>query len=486
MIRTAVSAAAVAALVCVAAGAGRAGASTSACPASNSPNTLELTGGSPQTARLNMPFGQPLQVTLANTNGCPVTTSTAGTSITFTAPGSGASATFDASGADSVVVGADASGGAGAQLTANSTAGSYTVVATSAYGTVSFSLTNSASGLPASVAALAPMTRSAVVTNPYGAPLEVTVRDANGNPVANASVTFALGGGAGSGGGTGSAGALFADGSSQAVEQTDALGVARSPLFTANGVAGTFTATASVQGVVDPAQFVLENLSAASPRIKPVGAASRRAVVNGRYSKPLTAQVRSPKGKPLPGVSVTFTLGATGGAGGADAAGATFAGGDVQAVEITNADGVAVSPRLVANTVAGTFTATASTPAAPTGVTYALRNVAGRPAAIAAGAAATEAATVGTRFPVRLAVSVDDTYGNPVTGAVVMFAAPLRGPGGRFGSHRARIVRVRTDATGVAVAPPFVANRRAGGYVVRARVRGLARSAAFALVNRGP
>ena len=44
------------------------------------------------------------------------------------------------------------------------------------------------------------------------------------------------------------------------------------------------------------------------------------------------------------------------------------------------------------------------------------------------------------------------------------------------------MVAIRTDAKGVAVAPRFVANRTAGGYVVSASVGG--HSAAFALVNQ--
>jgi hypothetical protein len=43
---------------------------------------------------------------------------------------------------------------------------------------------------------------------------------------------------------------------------------------------------------------------------------------------------------------------------------------------------------------------------------------------------------------------------------------------------------VRTNADGVAVAPPFVANATPGGYVVTTAVAGSKSRAAFALVNR--
>jgi protocatechuate 3,4-dioxygenase beta subunit len=115
-------------------------------------------------------------------------------------------------------------------------------------------------------------------------------------------------------------------------------------------------------------------------------------------------------------------------------------------------------------------------------VSFSLRNVAGKPAAIAAGVAASEATPVGSRFPIRLAVTVTDANNNPVRGARVTFRAPAHGPRGHFGK-RAHVARVATNAAGIAVAPGFTAGRVAGGYVVTASVAGAKRAAAFALVN---
>ena len=61
---------------------------TSSCPTSNPPNELVLAGGTPQTAQLGAAFATALAVTLANTDGCPLSPSPAGTAITFTAPAS--------------------------------------------------------------------------------------------------------------------------------------------------------------------------------------------------------------------------------------------------------------------------------------------------------------------------------------------------------------------------------------------------------------
>lgn len=341
---------------------------SSSCPSANAPNELVLGGGTPQTALLDTAFGTPLQVALANSNGCPVT-SVVGTPVTFTAPSSGAGGSFATSGTNTVTVGADLSGNASAPtFTANGIAGSYTVTATSADGSVSFSMTNSAAGIAASVTPLSPVTQTATVKSHYAHPLSVRVLDADGNPVSGATVTFTFGT-AGAGGSGASAGASFADGTAQATATTDSDGIATSPQFIANGTVGRFSATASAAARV--AHFTLSNR-------------------------------------------------------------------------------------------------------------------AGKPATITAGVAATEMTQTGTRFAIALAVTVTDAFGNKVSGVLVTFIAPARGASGSFATRtHARSVSVRTDGRGIAVAPPFIANTQAGGYIVIARIPHGPRTA-FALVNDAP
>ena len=720
------------------------GTATASCPASNPPDELTLAGGSPQTAKLDTAFASPFQVALAASNGCPVTTAVAGTTVTFSAPANGsstASGAFGASGSSSVTVGTDATGNASAPMfSANDLAGGYTVTASSSYGSVSFSLTNTAAGIAATLAPQAPVSQAAFTAAQYSQPLRLLVLDANGNPVEGATVTFTLGssgGGAGAGSaGSASAGATFLTGQTQASATTDASGVATSPMFTANttagsfsataatagvtepatfkldnvagtppeltligdagryapvgsrygrplqvkvvdgagrpvegaavtftlgsgsaganaagasssagsagasflngsnqatettgprgiatsplfsanatagsfsatisvsgrtnpllvtldnlpaapptlkilggsrgsatvdsryrhplevkvvaqdgkplegttvtftlgsgsaganaagasssagsagasflngsnqttetanqdgvavspvfaanGTAGAFSATASLPGVTNPALFELENLAARLSALKSSGAHPRSAAVSGRYRSPLRVTVVGADGKPVEGTSVTFTLGTVGTAGGASgstgSAGATFVGGSNVATQTTNAAGRAVSPAFSANTVAGSFTATASISGTAALASFPLRNLAGKPATLTAGAAASEQTTVGTRFPIRLAVTVKDKDGNLVAGALVTFTAPAAGATGGFaGAHHAdtRTVRVRTDSDGIAVAAPFAASQTTGGYVVTATVKGAA-AAAFALVNQPP
>jgi protocatechuate 3,4-dioxygenase beta subunit len=458
-----------------------------ACPASNPPNTLALVGGTPQIARLGTAFADPFQVVLANTNGCPVTTGLAGAVVTFTAPASGATGTFAASGSNISTVGTNAAGMASASLfTAGDTPGNYSIVAASSYGSVSFSLANTAAGVPLTISASSPAAQTATAGSRYGQPLQVTVLDANGNPVRGASVTFALG----SGGTSGAviAGASFDGGGAQAVALTDASGVATSPRFTANDVAGGFRATASTAGIAEPASFSLDNLAKRPATITTVGRARLAATIATRYRHPLQVKVRDGNGVPLRGATVTFTLGAASSSAAAAGAGASFVGGATQATATTDSSGLAVSPRFMANSAAGAFAATASVAAAARPVSFSLRNLAGAPATVASGVASSQSATVGDLFPVRLAVTVTDAHANPVPGAMVIFSAPNRGPSGRFASRsrrvRSRTVTVKTDRSGIAVAPAFTANARAGGYVVKAIVRGARQQAAFALVNQ--
>jgi adhesin/invasin len=462
---------------------------SSSCPASNPPNELVLGAGTPQTAQLDTGFANPLQVELVNTDGCPITTTVTGTAVTFTAPASGPGATFAASGSSTLTVGADASGSASVQmLTANDTPGSYTVTASSAYGSVSFSLTNTAAGIPATITPLAPTSQRATVNGRYSQPLAVRVLDARGTPVVGATVTFSLASaaGAGAGGGSAAAGANFDDGTSQAMETTNADGVATSPGFSANATSGAFTARATVGHVTEPARFALDNLAAKPHTITPFGSSSRTATVATHYAHPLRVAVRDAAGQPVAGVTVTFTLGSastTGAAAASGGAGATFTGGATQATATTGTHGIATSPRLAANDEAGSFTATASSTGASRVALFHLHNRAGAPSAVTAGVGAAQSTATATRFEIPLAVTATDTHGNKVQGVRVTFTAPSSGPGGSFPDGRTTVT-VRTNSSGIAIAPPFTANSQAGGYIVTATVKG-GRPVAFALVNTG-
>ena len=300
------------------------GTGTSNCPSSNPPNQMTLVAGTPQTAILQSAFATGLQVALSNSDGCPVTSAAAGIPVTFSAPSSGASGVFSTSGSNTVTVGADASGSVAAPaFTANSTAGSYSLTARSQYGSVSFSLTNTAAGVPARIVAIPLKSRSASVTARYPQPLQVTVLDANGNPVAGTTVTFTLGtGGASACGTSSSASASFAGGGAQATATTGANGVASSPLFTANSTAGSLTATASVSSgggggnesagkggapTVTPVSFTLSNLAGKPAKLAPGVGSTQSTIAGSPFPIALAVTVTDAQKNPVPGALVTFS-----------------------------------------------------------------------------------------------------------------------------------------------------------------------------------
>jgi len=313
------------------------GTGTSNCSSSNPPNQMTLVAGTPQTAILQSAFATGLQVALTNSNGCAVTSAAAGVPVTFSAPSSGASGVFSTSGSNTVVLGADASGTVAAPaFTANTTAGSYTVTASSQYGTVSFALTNTAAGIPARIVAIPLKSGSASVMIRYPEPLQVKVLDSAGNPVAGTAVTFTLGSGSSSACGTSSsssAGASFTGGGAQATATTGASGVASSPLFTANSTAGSFTATAAVPGkepsggsgkensaasgsdAATPVSFSLSNLADKPTKLTPGVGSTQSTPAGTPFPIRLAVTVTDAEKNPVPGTLITFsapTRGASG------------------------------------------------------------------------------------------------------------------------------------------------------------------------------
>ncbi len=262
--------------------------SRASCPSPNPPNELALSAGTPQTAKLGDAFATNLQVAFTNSDDCPVTTPVAGIPVGFSAPSSGASGVFSASGSNAVRVGSDASGVAVAPIfTANGAKGSYRVTASSAYGSVSFSLTNveaddtgvcgatpSTGNSPTS-----PAVRPTKLTVGIGARqstpkgrrfpirLAVTVTDADRGPVPGVPVTFAAPSRGPSGRfrvRSGRAHSRISHPSRSRMSRarrvtvrSDTCGVALAPVFTANDRAGGYVVVASVEGA--KAAFALVN-----------------------------------------------------------------------------------------------------------------------------------------------------------------------------------------------------------------------------------
>jgi protocatechuate 3,4-dioxygenase beta subunit len=289
--------------------------------------------GTPQTTTLDTAFAGDLQVALSNSDGCAVT-GAAGVGVMFSAPAGGASGRFSTSNSEIATVGADASGAVAAPtFIANGTAGSYTVTASSPYGSVSFSLTNTAAGIPARLAAIPLKHRSSRVASRFPQPLQVRALDAQGNPVAGVTVTFTLATATASRCDTGTtASATFAGGGTQATATAGASGIATSPALMAGTAAGSFNATASLssgnvgagasEGAgkggdpdVAPVGFSLVNLAGKPAQIAPGVGSTQSTLAGSAFPIRLAVTVTDADKNPVGGAFVAFSAPAAGASG---------------------------------------------------------------------------------------------------------------------------------------------------------------------------
>ncbi|MHB1773809.1 MAG: hypothetical protein ACYCST_19110, partial [Acidimicrobiales bacterium] len=304
--------------------------------------------------------------------------------------------------------------------------------------------------------------QAALVGTAFAAGLAVEVVGAT--PSSSVSVTFLAPA-------SGPSGTFAGAGTSAAVTAiTSSAGTAdlTAPPFVANTIAGTYSVYASISGA-SPAVFSLTNLGPGA--IAAVAGTPASSLIGTTFSTELAVEVTDAAGTAVPGVQVSFAAPSSGPSG-------EFAGGGANATATTNASGVATAPPFVANTIAGTYSVYASISGAASPAVFSLTNIG--PGAIAAVAGTPASSLIGTTFSTELAVEVTDSSGTAVPGVQVSFAAPSSGPSGEFAGGGAQVTAV-TNASGVATAPPFVANTIAGTYSVYASISGAASPAVFSL-----
>ena len=192
--------------------------------------------------------------------------------------------------------------------------------------------------------------------------------------------------------------------------------------------------------------------------------ASQHVVVHGVFAQPLVAHVADAYGTPRAGVTVAFTVPASG-------ASATLS----SATATTDANGDA-HVTATANALAGGYAVTARVGGVAAKANFALVNDAGPAAVIATRAGTPQSAIVHAAFA-PLAVHVTDADGNAVANAAVAYTAPATGA-----SAALAVAVTATDANGDAEVDA-TANAIAGAYAVTANVDGVANPAQFALTN---
>ncbi|WP_434686315.1 beta strand repeat-containing protein [Pseudanabaena minima] len=193
--------------------------------------------------------------------------------------------------------------------------------------------------------------QSTTVNTLFGNLLGVTV-SFDGGVVDGETVTFTAPNTAASG--------LFGASSTTTVTITG--GIATAGTFRATTTSGTYNVTATATGVSNTANFALTNTPDVPATITATGGTPQSTVVNTAFANQLQVLVRDQFGNVVPNSTVTFT---------APNAGASTA--VVSTTATTNANGVA-TVSVNANTIAGTYTNTATSGAA-TPANFALTNI---------------------------------------------------------------------------------------------------------------
>ena len=425
-------------------GALTAATSTAFTISSGTPKTVAISSGSPQSATVASSFGAPLVVLVTDSGGNPLP----GAAVTFTAPTSGASGTFSG-GALSVVVAADNNGRATSPaFTANTAVGSYTVSA-SANGTntVSFSLSNTP-GAAAKLAVTTSPSASTVAGSAFASQPVVKVQDTYGNTVTSdtSSVTLAV-----SGGGATIACTANPLAASAGVAAFAGCKVTTAGTWTLTATDGALTAATSATFVITPGAATKLAVSSGTPQSTTVATA---------YVNPLVALVTDAYGNPVPGVIVTFT------ADQAQVAGGSFLGGSFTATVTSNAAGLASAPTLTADTIAGSYTVTATAVGSLSAV-FVLSNMAG-PATQLAFAQAPGNASPGVAFLSQPVVALQDTYGNLATSSSGTVSLVITAGTGTSGAVLSCAANSVATASGLATFAGCSVNLAGSGYTLTA------------------
>jgi adhesin/invasin len=302
--------------------------------------------------------------------------------------------------------------------------------------------------------------QSAFVLTAFGAPLQATVTDAVGNPVAGVPVVFAAPT-------TGPSGTF--GGQLMVTANTDLQGHAQA-VITANNIAGSYLVTATSTLITGSASFSLTNLPLNSTVLRfmqqPSNTPSGQVI-----APPVTVQIQNSSGSASNTAGLPIVLSLSSGTG-------TLLGTVVQLTDVT---GTASFNDLHISAV-GPKQFTAASASQPSAVSFTFQITAGAPATMTAVSGTPQLTTVSTPFPMLLQAQVLDIAGNPVPGVSATFTAPASGASATF----AATPTVVTDSSGIATAPPLTANSTVGSFAVIASAAGVSGQAAFSLTNLPP
>ncbi len=370
----------------------------------------------------------------------------------FGNPKSGVSVTFaPQAGSGSVTGGTTTTNTSGlatvGSWTLGATAGSNSLTATATGSGISgnpasFTATGTAGGA-ASVAANSVTTQSATVGTAVAAPPSVIVRDATNNPVAGATVTFAVTAGGGS----------LVGGS----QTTNGAGVATLTSWTLGTTAGSNTVTATVSGSGisgNPVSFTATGTAGPAATIALNLGNNQSATVNTAVATAPSVKVTDASGNAVAGTLVTFAV--------------TSGGGTVVPVTAvaTNASGIAAVTSWTLGTAAGSNTLSATaTGLIGSPVVFTATGTAGAATTLTKAAGDNQTAGVGSAVAIAPQVLVVDGFGNPKSGVSVTFV-PQAGSGSVTGGT------TTTNTSGLATVGSWTLGATAGTNSLTATATG--------------
>jgi hypothetical protein len=356
----------------------------SATATAGAASQLTLMSGNNQTAGAGATLS-PFVVAVKDTGGNPVS----GFTVTFAvASGGGTLSVASAS--------TNSSGQAQSVLTLGKTAGVNTVTA-SAAGLAGSPLTFTANGTAGPATQLVLVSgnnQSAAVASVLPAPLVVVARDANSNPVAGVTVTFAM---------TAGAGTLSATSGT-----TGSNGQAQTQL-TLGHTPGPNTVTASVSGLAGSPLTFTATATVGAPSALTMVSGNNQTAIAGATVAPLVVAVKDAVGNPVPGFTVIFAV--TGGGGTLSSTAA-----------VTNAAGQGQT-QLTLGKTAGTNTVTVTASGlAGSPMSFSAVGTAGPPSRLVIASGDGQSARINSALPNPLVVTAQDANGNGVSGVSVSFA----------------------------------------------------------------
>ncbi len=381
-------------------------------------------GGGGQTADVGADFPEPISVEITDLFGAP----TPGWPVTFTinsGPGGGAAFPDNSQTAAATT---DASGRATSPLITATTAGMVKLSVTTGITGVSTAVPLDINpSPPTSMSIVGGNNQSAVAGSAFPNQLAVKVLDGNGQqPERPVTVTFSVTGGD----------ATFAGDKSRVQVPAVGGGIATAPPLTAApSASGPMTVRAEVEDSRVPAvTFDLSVTALAPSQLNAASGGGQSAYTGDNFADPLVGEVLDPKGDPLPGTYVTFTV--TGPA--------SFAG-LLSLTVATDQTGKAIITQLVADSTGGPVQVTASIAGTPLHIVFDETTVARAATSVQPRSGNQQSAAPDQPFADPLVALVLDQTNTIYPGAPVTFT--ITGPASFAGKSS---IVVDTDATGEA------------------------------------